>query len=251
MTPSFSGFNSDAFKFFRQLARNNKKEWFDRNRERYDTVIVGAFQALLHRLAPVVLELNPEFEVRGKFNGNLSRINRDIRFSRDKSPYKTSFYCFFYDRSRRPKHDGRLYVGLSAEGVTAGFSIYAGEKDQSQLERVLRTRAPDDRALLERYWKLPRLGSRYESYWYRMVKQEWTRFEDRPESDEDWRRVLGWIVRRKFPLTEGAVTSPALVKRIEHIFRELYPVYVFAAVSDPDWREQFEAAAPQRGVHLK
>src|SRR5213594_3391033 len=115
MEQSFPGFNSESFAFFRELAQNNSKPWFDQNRERYERHVQGAFRGLLASLEPFLLKLNPHFETGGKTNGNFSRINRDIRFSKDKSPYKQNYYLYVFDGRRDRGHAGRLYVGLAAE----------------------------------------------------------------------------------------------------------------------------------------
>ena len=111
---------------------------------------MATFRALLARLEPAVLSLNPYFETAGKTNGNFSRINRDIRFRADKSPYYTNYYLYFYDKRRARQSDGRLYVGFSAEGLTVGFSIYAQSKDGT-LVRVFRPRLERGLQRLERW----------------------------------------------------------------------------------------------------
>ncbi|MGH9863374.1 MAG: DUF2461 family protein, partial [Candidatus Acidiferrales bacterium] len=77
--PDFRGFQPEAFRFFRLLARNNHKPWFDRHREVYDEQVAGALKGLFEELAPVALRLSPDFDVSGKTGRNFSRINRDIR----------------------------------------------------------------------------------------------------------------------------------------------------------------------------
>ena len=52
MEQSFPGFNSESFAFFRELAQNNSKPWFDQNRERYEQDVQGAFRGLLASLEP-------------------------------------------------------------------------------------------------------------------------------------------------------------------------------------------------------
>ena len=86
MASLFPGFSSESFAFFQDLSRNNNKGWFDQNRARYEEHVSGAFRALLETLTPFLLKLNSQFETSGRTNGNFSRINRDIRFTKDKSP---------------------------------------------------------------------------------------------------------------------------------------------------------------------
>jgi uncharacterized protein (TIGR02453 family) len=136
MGQPFVGFTSDSFGFFRELAQNNNKAWFDQNRERYDRHVVGAFRGLLEALQPFLLKLNPHFETGGKTGRNFSRINRDIRFSKDKSPYKPNYYLYIFNRSREPQSDGRLYVGLSAECITRWIRLLclleAGQEERAR-----------------------------------------------------------------------------------------------------------------------
>ena len=71
MEPEFPGFGLESFNFFRELAANNHKAWFDQNRERYEAYVTGPFRCLLQALEPGVLKLNPHFEVSGKTNANI------------------------------------------------------------------------------------------------------------------------------------------------------------------------------------
>ena len=150
MTDNFVGFTQDSFDFFADLAANNHTAWFKANRDRYDRHVLGAFRGLLVALEPFLMKLDPHFETAGKTNRNFSRINRDIRFSKDKSPYKSNYYLYLFDSRYERGDRGRFYVGLSAECVTAGFSIYSGAESnrrqsegpppQSALESVFRKR---------------------------------------------------------------------------------------------------------------
>ena len=238
MPAKFSGFPRDAFEFFRELARNNSKEWFDRNRERYEQNIVGTFRGLLEALTPFVLELNPDFEVGGKTNRNFSRINRDIRFRKDRSPYHTNFYLYFFDRRRYRMDAGRLYIGLSADGVSVGFSIY-GDRD-TLLERLTKDRARRDGQRLQD--SLNRLGRSYERYWYRMEKGDWKKVDGHPKSVEEWERVKGWVVRKMF--TGSNVSSARFLKQIKQTFSVLYPLYVFTSMEGRGWKQAFRRAIP-------
>src|SRR5882762_5889324 len=92
-----------TLRFFRDLGRNNRKEWMDANRERYRSDVVEPFRALLAALAAAVLKLNPDFDTSGRTGTNFSRINRDIRFARDKTPYRPQMYLTFPDPAAAEK----------------------------------------------------------------------------------------------------------------------------------------------------
>ena len=88
-------FTKEIFQFFRELGRHNKKVWMDANRERYQETVVLPFRRLCEELSPAVLKLNPHFDAMGRRGANFSRINRDIRFAKDKTPYRTQMYLKF------------------------------------------------------------------------------------------------------------------------------------------------------------
>jgi uncharacterized protein (TIGR02453 family) len=233
MDSQFRGFSDESFAFFRELARNNNKAWFDQNRARYEAHVTGAFRRLLHALEPSLLRLNPHFEISGKTNGNFSRINRDIRFSKDKSPYKSNYYLYVYDGRHQRDMDGRLYVGLSAECVTVGFSIYAtcGKGPKSALETIFRKRFETERGKFFRTVRTVVSRKRYETYWHRQEKGEWVLHPGLPKKDEDWLTMQAWIVRRVFEPGARGLGSPAFAKQVQRIFADLYPLYVFASAA--------------------
>ena len=235
MDNAFGGFSAGSFTFFRELARNNNKPWFDQNRGRYERHVTGEFRGLLHALEVALLKLNPHFEISGKTNGNFSRINRDIRFSKDKSPYKSNYYLYVYDSRRDRASDGRLYVGLSADCVTVGFSIYAtwGKGPKGALETVFRKRFETERAKFLRTVQSVVRRKRYETYWHRQEKGEWAVHPGLPKKDEDWLTLQAWIVRKVFEPGARGLDRPAFAHQVEKIFQELFPLYVFASVSGP------------------
>jgi len=219
-------FTVETVRFFRELARNNHKSWMDANRERYRSCVVEPFRALLDRLTPAAQKLNPQFETSGRVGKNFSRINRDIRFARDKSPYRPQMYLFFKEGNAE---GAQVYVALSAEAVTCGFRIYASGKG-SPLVQIARRRARENAKWLER--QQGRLAKKYQSYWYSAVKGEWTKHNGWPVKPENWKKLQGWIVRRK--LAPAAATRSTFDRDIAQIHRDVYPLYRFA--TSPDWK---------------
>ncbi len=221
-------FTRDTFKFFRDLARHNKKTWMDANRDRYQQCVVRPFRRLLDEMAPVVLQLDPRFDTTARGGGNFSRINRDTRFAKDKTPYRAQMYLKIGAPFAGEGEAGQLYVGLSAETVTVGFRIYSGSKHkESALARIAQPGVTSDPSWLLRQKK--RLGRRCQSYWYSAEKGEWTQCSGWPVA-QDWNKVRGWIVRRK--LTPAAATRASFPRDVAKIFRELYPLLRFTSLGD-------------------
>jgi uncharacterized protein (TIGR02453 family) len=222
-------FNKDTFDFFRQLRGNNQKIWMDANRERYQSSVVQPLRRLLEELTPFILELDDRFDVSGRTGPNFSRINRDIRFAKDKTPYKTQMYLKFQLPSRQDVESGQLYVGFSSDVVTAGFRLYSGAKrKQSALVLVA-----EPRVLANPKWvaqQQKRLARNYDSYWYTTKKGEWTKHDGWPAEAGDWKRILAWIVRKK--MKPSAAAHGSFPKDLLKVFRDVYPLLKFT--SSPD-----------------
>jgi uncharacterized protein (TIGR02453 family) len=221
-------FSKDTFKFFRDLKRNNHKDWMDANRERYQASVVQPLKKLLEEMAPAVLDLDHRFETTGRRGANLSRINNDIRFSKDKTLYKTGMYLKFSAPIGGDQESGQLYVGISADTVTAGFRIYGGSKRKlSPLALIAEPRlAKNPKWLAQQKQKL---GKKYDSYWYSTLKGEWTKNSGWP-TNENWPKLQAWIVRKQFsPAAALRASFPADAAKI---FRDLFPLATFLTFPD-------------------
>jgi uncharacterized protein (TIGR02453 family) len=222
-------FTRDTFRFFRDLARNNKKVWMDANRERYQEVVVQPLRRLLEALSPAVLRLDANFDTTGRTGSNFSRINRDIRFAKDKTPYRAQMYLKFSVPFPGGEETGQLYTGIAGDAVTAGFRIYTGAKRKTSAIGVI----AEPNALANPKWvpqQKKRLSRRYESYWYSSEKGNWTQHGGWPAAPEEWKKVQGWVVRRKMKPAEAVKAS--FVREVAKIFRELYPLLRFTSLGD-------------------
>lgn len=219
----------DTFRFFRELARNNRTEWMEANRDRYKQCVVQPFRDLCEALAPAMLRLDVRFDVTGRSGANFSRINRDTRFAKDKTPYRAQMYLKFSASFAGDGETGQLYTGISADTVTAGFRIYSGSKrKQSALGLIAEPRVNQNPRWPAQQKR--RLGRKYESYWYSTQKGEWTRHSGWPASAEEWKKLQGWVVRRK--LGTAAATRASFPRDLGKVFRELYPLLRFTSLRD-------------------
>ncbi len=220
-------FTKDTFAFLRDLKKHNKKVWMDGNRERYQRVVVQPFRHLLEETSQSVLAIDERFDVGGR--KNFSRINRDIRFAKDKTPYRAQMYLKFCVPIHGQHDHGELYLGLSTDTVSVGFRIYSGPKrKESVLTLVAAPRLAENPD-----WVLNRkkkLGKKYESYWYATQKGNWTKQAGWPTEPEDWKRMRGWIVRKK--LKPSAALKIELPRELCRAFRELYPLLHFTSLAD-------------------
>lgn len=112
----FGGFRPAAFRFLRDLARNNEKAWFEANRDVYEREVRGPMRLLVETLDAKLGSIAPE--IVGDPKRSMFRIHRDVRFSKNKSPYKTNAGAWLYHR------DAGRKVGRVDEGGGAGFYFH-------------------------------------------------------------------------------------------------------------------------------
>jgi uncharacterized protein (TIGR02453 family) len=221
-------FTRETFQFFKDLARHNQKTWMDANRERYRQHVTLPFRRLLEVMTQDVLALDSGFDVMARGGRNFSRINRDTRFAKDKTPYRAQMYLKLGVPFPGGGESGQLYVGLTKDVVTVGFRIYSASKfKESALARVAAVRVAEEPAWLAKQRK--RLGSRCESYWYSAEKGDWTQRPGWPTPAE-WPSVRGWIVRCK--MKPAAAIRESFPREVAKIFRDLYPLLRFTCLSD-------------------
>jgi uncharacterized protein (TIGR02453 family) len=211
-----------TFAFLRELARNNQKAWMDANRERYQADVVAPLRGLVKALRPVLSALDPALETSGRFGTNLSRINRDTRFAKDKAPYRTRVYVTF---SRQGARDGAQYFIGVGDDVSFGFRCHGGAR-HSILRTIGPVRASDNPEFLQEARK--RLERRYDCYWYR--GGSWTKVAGFPARPEDWGALLGIVVRRR--LSARDAVRPGFVKATAKAFADLYPLFRFTTPAD-------------------
>jgi uncharacterized protein (TIGR02453 family) len=120
-------FSKDFHQFFKELAANNHKDWMDENRKRYTQVVKQPFEKFIQAIQEEVSQFDEEILV--KPGDAIFRINRDIRFSTDKTPYKTNRTAIISKYGRKDKIYPGFYVFVSPEKVMIGGGAYFLEKD--------------------------------------------------------------------------------------------------------------------------
>lgn len=126
-------FTKEFTRFFIELSRNNHKEWFDENRKRYEQHVKAPFLEFTTDFIKEAKKLDKRLDQDPK--KAIFRINKDIRFSKDKSPYKL-FTTALVNGSFNKDHSSPkgLYYQMSAEGMWIAAGLY--QPDKAALEKV-------------------------------------------------------------------------------------------------------------------
>ncbi|MCZ7557144.1 MAG: DUF2461 domain-containing protein [Bacteroidia bacterium] len=145
--PPFAGFPKDMLRFFKELKANNTREWFLENKKRYEESVREPMLSLLDDLANRLRAVDSDIEIDPR--KALYRINRDVRFSADKSPYKTNTAAAFTLRGYDRKVDAAYYFHIMPGEVGVGGGLYAPSGDQLKKLRPAIAANPDEfRAIL-------------------------------------------------------------------------------------------------------
>ena len=217
-------FSAAAFGFFRGLARHNAKPWFEAHREEYEREVRAPMRALIEEMDVRLARLAPE--ITGDPKRSMFRIYRDIRFSKDKSPYKTHAACWFRHQ------DADTRVGSEAEAGGAGFYFHL-EPGASFIgagiwmpARPVLSRLRD--AIAENHASLVRiLGERAFVRRFGGLDDE-TMLKRMPRGFAETHAAARWLRYQSFtagrPLPDAQVIGPRLGALLESDFARLLPL---------------------------
>ena len=118
----FQGFNNDLLSFYAEIRFNNEKAFMDAHRKEYYQKVRDPFYAFIDALAPAMLEIDEDMEVRP--HKCLSRINRDTRYTKDKSPYRDHHWVAFRQAARDKDGAPFYWFEIRLDSVSWGLGIW-------------------------------------------------------------------------------------------------------------------------------
>jgi uncharacterized protein (TIGR02453 family) len=126
-----------TIKFLTALSKNNNKDWFNKNRERFDFEFLQPAIQFVIELGERLVELSPNIIAIPKIDKSIFRLHRDVRFSKDKSPYKTNLGLYFWEGKGKKMECSGLYFHIEPKLFFLGAGMYMFSKDQLNKYRLL------------------------------------------------------------------------------------------------------------------
>lgn len=118
-------FTPHLFEFLLDLRANNDRQWFQDNRDRYEQYVKEPLLGFIEDFGPRLHAISSHFVADARANGgSMFRIYRDVRFSRDKSPYKTQAAAHFRHEAGKTAHAPGFYLHLAPGEAGAGVGIW-------------------------------------------------------------------------------------------------------------------------------
>lgn len=216
---AFAGFGPQSLDFFRDLDAHQSREWFQANRETYEREVRRPMEALIADLSAGFARR--AIPLTGEPGRAQFRLNRDVRFARDKSPYKAHAGAAL-TRDGAKAEPGMLYIHVDPEGSFAAAGFYRPEaRELAAIRGAIRDRPADFARILAGLGraKLPlEPGDPL-----KRIPRGFEAMADSPLADALKRRSL--LVAR--PLAEADLRDPALVATLDAFARAALPLLRF------------------------
>jgi uncharacterized protein (TIGR02453 family) len=223
---SFKGFGPDALPFFKALAFHQTREWFEENRVTYETQVKAPMGDLVEDLAAAFARAG--LPLKGDRKASLFRLNRDIRFSKDKNPYKTHAGAVL-TRGGAKDDPGLFYIHVAPDECFAAAGFYHPEPAALASMRRAIARAPGAYHKMARAFDKAGLVFRAQESLKRPPR-EFAAIEDAP--------TLAAILRKSHvcsqPIERARIASPDLVGDLLAFGKKALPLlqWGWSAIAD-------------------
>ena len=121
---AFKGFSTQLVNFFKDLSDNNTKQWFEANRERYEDHVLQPAREFVAAMGEKLEKIAPDVKAVPKINQSLFKIHRDIRFSKDKRPYKTHLGIWFWEGRRKRMECSGFYFHVEEDRLLLAAGVH-------------------------------------------------------------------------------------------------------------------------------
>lgn len=233
MNDSFSGFPPAGIQFLAELAENNNKKWFKANKARYEQDLLGPALDFVTAVGQRLQSISPHIQVDTRTNGSgsLMRIYRDVRFSEDKSPYKTNLSGMWWEGEGKKTLSPAFGFQLNPEGMAVMAGMFQFDKAQLQAYREAVADEEMGTALQEAVTAVA-------DDTYELVGQHYKRVPrgfDAEHPRADLLRHNALYVHPRRPIPIEVVTSPQLVDVCMDHFQHMAPVqrWLVAVLNNP------------------
>jgi len=211
-----------TLKFLKDLKKNNHKEWFDANRAKYEAARED-FAALVSKV----------IELHGKKDETIAalapkdcmfRMNRDIRFSKDKTPYKTNFGASINRGGKKSVFSGYyLHCEAGGESFVGGGLWLPEAADLKKVRQEIDYGFDEFKAIVE--------SKKFKSIYNALYTGEDCKLSREPKGYEKDNPAIEYIKFKSYlamqPLSEEDLTGKGLVKKITTAFETLQPLVTF------------------------
>jgi|SRR5690606_16316611 uncharacterized protein (TIGR02453 family) len=214
----FTGFTPETILFLKELKENNYREWFNERKHIYEEALLQPLRALATMLSPSMYNIDPLFDLRP--TKMLSRIYRDIRFSPNKEPYKTSMWISFQQTTTNWENFPGYFVELSAEQFMSGMGLFMPKR---KVMDIFREEVDYSReSFKDMAEKAIQAGFEVAGELYKRPLPS-----NLPDFFQPWIQRKSVYVIKTIPLTDERIYSETISLQIMEDFTQLADLYIF------------------------
>jgi uncharacterized protein (TIGR02453 family) len=216
---NFQGFSREAFAFLKSIRTHNDKAWFEAHRSEYERHLLGPLRDLVTDLGDFMLDIDLSFEVAPAVNKTISRIYRDTRFSKDKSPLRDCMWIVFKRPGREwARYSAGYFLEINATWYRYGLGFYDAAPDvMAQFRRQL-----DEQP--KAFLKAIDWFEHQETFTIEGETYKRPRGQDQPEPIRTWYNYKSFYLTCNRKL-DKAIQSPQLVDDLMTGFGMTIPLY--------------------------
>lgn len=217
---SFNGFSRNSLDFLVENRIQNSKEWFNGHKTEYNLYVLDPLRELVRDLTPTMLDIDPLFTVDPTVNKTISRIYRDVRFSKDKSLYRDEMWITFMRNKRFWEGLPGFYFVFGPDGLTSGVGYYEASTESMDCYRQM---------ILKRDKSFKRVFTAYKKQnVFALDAQRYKRTKFPNEPDD----IRAWLDLRNLNFSHKSTDfdllySQKLVETLTDQFDLLKPMYEF------------------------
>lgn len=219
---AFAGFRPAALKYLRSLKRHNERAWFEAHRATWEQEVLGPMREFVEEMDDRLARFAPE--ICGDARRSIFRIDRDVRFSSDKRPYKTHSACWFFhrDSDARVGHDGGgagFYFHLEPGGGEIGGGLWRPGRD---VLAKLRDAIVEDPKGFARVADSTSMRRRYGGISTNYMLSRLPRGFAEPHPAARWLRYRSFTAGRS--MTDSEMIRPDLATRVAREYAAILPL---------------------------
>ena len=219
----FKGFNKSTFKFFKDLENNNSREWFEENRGDFEEHVLNPAQEFVMQMGEMLKPICPKIVANPKVDKSIFRIYRDVRFSKDKTPYKTHLGIFLWEGPRKKLGNPGFYLQLDKSKILIAGGLYQLPPELLKPYRVAISdskKGSEVPKIVKKILKNPSfaLGGAY----YKRVPKGY----DPETPNSDLLLHNGLYIYHEGPIPKEAYT-PEFLKYSLNVFKAILPLHIW------------------------
>jgi len=220
MNPVLKDFPQKTAAFLSKLSKNNKREWFEANRGLYNSDFLEPAIEFIVEMGDKLIDLDHEIMAIPKIDKSIFRLHRDVRFSKNKQPYKTNAGLYFWNGKAKKMDSSGFYFHLEAKSFGAGVGIYVFPQNILKKYRDVVSKPAKAKELHSIVQSLKKKG-------YSVLGENYKKFPkgyngDFPHSEYLlYNGIHGWYDGKNHKELEGGKA----VGRVLKIFKDMQPLH--------------------------